>query len=92
MDRRSFIKGLFAVAALAAVPVRFTQKKYNEYFGDGSDGNVYIGENQTVELKRDMYFNNLDMGKNSKLQTNGYRVYVRNTLNIGENCWVVHGS
>lgn len=49
------------------------------YWGDGSDGNVYISG--TVELQREMYYNDLTLTKNSRLITNGHRVYVRGFLN-----------
>lgn len=46
-------------------------------FGDGSDGDVTISSPTT--LTRDMYYNNLTV--NSTLTTNGYRIYVKNTIN-----------
>ena len=47
-------------------------------FGDGSDGDVTIGAGTTT-LTRDMYYNNLTI--TGTLQTDGYKVHVKATLN-----------
>lgn len=55
-----------------------TQKGVNSIgaFGDGSDGDVTISSPTT--LTRDMYYDNLTV--NDTLTTDGYRVFVKNTL------------
>lgn len=52
-----------------------------EYFGDGSDGNVTISSGTTT-LTRDMHYNNLTISGTGVLQTRGYRVFVKGTLDI----------
>jgi hypothetical protein len=47
-------------------------------FGDGSDGDVTIST--TVTLTRDMFYNNLSIVAGGILNTNAYRIYVKNTL------------
>lgn len=49
------------------------------YFGDGSDGDVIISVN--TSLYRDMYYNNLTINNGIILNPNGYRIYVKGTLN-----------
>lgn len=45
-------------------------------FGDGSDGDKIVSSPET--LTRDMYYNNLTV--NSTLTTNGFKIYVKDTL------------
>lgn len=52
----------------------------DEIYGSGADGNVTISSNTT--LTRDMYYNNLTIGDGANLNTNGYRVFVRNSLSF----------
>lgn len=47
-------------------------------YGSGKDGNVTISTNTT--LTRDMYYNNLTISQGFHLDTDGYRVFVRNIL------------
>lgn len=47
-------------------------------FGDGSDGDVTISSNTT--LSEDKYYNNLTVESGVSLDTNGYRVYVKQKL------------
>jgi len=49
-------------------------------FGSGKDGNVTISTNTT--LTRDMYYNNLTVSNGIHVNTAGYRVFVRNILNL----------
>lgn len=49
-------------------------------YGPGTDGNVTI--TGTVVLNRDMYYNNLTVMGGAQLDTNGYRVFVKDTLNM----------
>lgn len=49
-------------------------------FGDGSDGDVTVSG--AVSLTRDMYYNNLTISAGAAMDTNGYRVFVRGTLDL----------
>ena len=51
------------------------------YFGDGSDGDVTISIN--TSLNRDMYYNNLIILPGIILNPNGYRIYVKEILSGG---------
>lgn len=51
---------------------------YN-YFGDASDGDVTIAAD--TNLTRDMYYNDLTIADTKTLNTRGFRVYVKGTLN-----------
>ena len=51
-------------------------------YGPGTDGNVTI--TGTVSLNRDMYYNNLTVQSGAQLDTNGYRVFVKNTLHMSD--------
>lgn len=53
------------------------------WFGDGFDGDVVI-DSETIILERDMYYNNLTLSGTGILNTNGYRVYVKEILDISE--------
>jgi hypothetical protein len=60
------------------------------FFGDGSDGDATItGPNQTVgswltsgALSRDAYLNNLTIQASGSINLNGFKLFVKNTLNI----------
>lgn len=86
MDRRKFLKGAAALAALAMLPIELNAQnppvlKHSGFdFGDGRDGTFYLYEGNVVELSRDMYFNILDFTQGGQLITNGYRVYCREYL------------
>ena len=47
-------------------------------FGNGADGNVIISTNQTIS--RDMYYNNLTVNNGITLFTNGFKIFVKGTL------------
>jgi hypothetical protein len=49
-------------------------------FGDGSDGNLTV--NSSIQLQRDMYYNNLTLGASGKILANGYRIHVAGTLDL----------
>ena len=51
-------------------------------YGTGLDGNVVIPSGSTVTITSDMHYNNLDVQSGGILFTNGYRVFVKNTLTI----------
>jgi hypothetical protein len=52
-----------------------------QFFGDGSDGNVTISSGTTT-LTRDMYYNDLTLSGTGQIRTDGYRVFVKGTLDI----------
>ena len=49
-------------------------------YGPGLDGTVVISTNTT--LSRDMYYDNLTVNSNVTLNTNGFRIFVKNSLLI----------
>jgi hypothetical protein len=49
-------------------------------YGNGSDGDATV--NDEVTITDDMYYNNLTITGTGFLKTNGYRVFVKNTLTI----------
>lgn len=63
---------------------KLTQATYNfniipdSIYGSGKDGTVTISAN--TDLTRDMYYSNLTIAPGVHLNTNGYRVFVRNIL------------
>lgn len=50
-------------------------------FGTGEDGDVVISAGITT-LSQDMFYNNLTINGTGQLRTNGFRVFVRGTLDI----------
>lgn len=56
-------------------------------YGPGTDGNVTI--TGTVVLDRDMYYNNLTVLANAQLDTNGYRVFIKDTLTMTDSTSVI---
>lgn len=52
----------------------------NNMFGDGSDGDVTISSN--TSLTSDMFYNNLTVNDGVTLNPNGYRIFVKVTLNL----------
>lgn len=56
-------------------------------YGPGSDGDVTIVG--TVVLTRDMYYNNLTLLANAQLDTNGFRVFVKDTLHLADPTCVI---
>jgi hypothetical protein len=55
-------------------------------YGTGSDGTVIIASN--TSLSRDMYYDNLTINTGVHLNTNGYRVFVKNALTLTGNIGV----
>ena len=53
----------------------------DEVYGPGTDGDVVITGNPTT-LTSDMYYNNLTINSGAFLLTNGFRVFVKNTLTV----------
>lgn len=50
-------------------------------YGSGEDGDVTISASVTV-LTQDVYYNNLTIISPGQIRTNGYRIFVRNTLDL----------
>jgi hypothetical protein len=50
-------------------------------YGTGADGNVTISSNTT--LSSDMHYNNLIINDSVTLNPNGYRIFVKNALTLG---------
>jgi len=59
---------------------------FNGHFGDGSDGDRIVSSD-TV-LTRDVYYRNLTVNNGANLRTNGYRMFVKDTLTIEEGSYV----
>ena len=58
-----------------------TQRIGNDsIYGGGQDGTVVIASN--TSLTRDMYYDNLTINSGSHLNTNGFKVFVKNTLTV----------
>ncbi len=49
-------------------------------FGDGSDGDVTIST--SVTMTRDMYYNNLTVNNSGTLDTGGFKIYAKGTLDV----------
>ena len=64
------------------VPGAYNTRGGLAVYGLGTDGNVII--TGTVVLNRDMYYNNLTVMGGAQLDTNGYRVFVKDTLNMAD--------
>jgi hypothetical protein len=56
-------------------------------YGPGTDGDVII--TGTIVLNRDMYYNNLTVMGEAQLDTNGYRVFIKDTLNMADSSAVI---
>jgi hypothetical protein len=50
-------------------------------YGDGSDGNVSLSSGITT-LTRNMFYNNLTLSGTAKIHTSGFKIYVKDTLDI----------
>ena len=50
-------------------------------YGDGSDGDLSLSSG-LFTLTRDMYYNNLTLSGTSTIRTNGFRLYIKGTLDI----------
>lgn len=51
-----------------------------QLFGSGADGDVTV--TGTVNLSRDMYYRNLTISGSGNIRTNGFRVFVSDTLDL----------
>jgi hypothetical protein len=67
----------------------FSQRLGNDdIYGQGTDGNVTVSSDTSITS--DMYYNNLTVNSGVLLKTNGYRVFVKNTLTL--NGYIGSGS
>lgn len=58
-------------------------------FGSGSDGNVTV--TTAITLTRDMYYNNLTVSGSGSINAAGYRIFVKNTLDLtGASAFAIH--
>ena len=72
-------------------PVDKIQRIGNDsVYGMGNDGDVVISTN--VSLTRDMYYNNLTIDNGFHLNTNGYKVFVKNTFTLNGSIGVTAGT
>lgn len=60
--------------------VKGTPLFFQELFGDGSDGDVVISSDTSIS--RDMFYNNLTVNAGFILNTNGFRVHVKEILTV----------
>lgn len=68
-----------------------TQRIGNDsIYGNGGDGNVTITSN--VTLSRDMYYDNLTINLGGFLNTNGYKVFVKNTFTHNGGIGIPNGT
>jgi hypothetical protein len=61
-------------------PAKVQRIGNDSVYGTGSDGNAIVVSN--VSLSRDMYFNNLTIDNGFHLNTNGFKLFVKNTLTV----------
>lgn len=73
----------------AVRPVRMFRVEYStsvqrigneSVYGGGQDGTVVIASN--TSLTRDMYYNNLTINNGAYLNTNGFKIFVKNKLTV----------
>lgn len=62
----------------------------DEVYGNGIDGTVIIAS--STSLARDMYYENLTVNSGISLNTNGYKVFVKNTLTINGTLGISSGT
>ena len=61
-------------------PAKVQRIGNDSVYGTGSDGTVVIAAN--TSLTRDMYYSSLTVNSGSHLNTNGFKVFVKNTLTV----------
>jgi hypothetical protein len=71
-------------------PAKVQRIGNDSVYGTGSDGTVVIASN--TSLTRDMYYDNLTINSGSHLNTNGFKVFVKNTLTINGSIGVTSGA
>jgi len=53
-----------------------------EVYGPGTDGDVIVMA--PISLERDMYYDNLTLLSGAQIDTNGYRIFVKDTLHMSD--------
>lgn len=71
-------------------PAKVQRLGNDSLYGAGTDGSVVISAN--TSLTRDMYYDTLTINSNYHLNTNGYKVFVKNTLTINGSIGVSSGT
>ena len=71
-------------------PAKVQRIGNDSVYGTGSDGDVVIATN--VSLARDMYYNNLTIDSGFHLNTNGFKVFVKNTFTLNGSIGVTAGT
>ena len=61
-------------------PAKVQRIGNDSVYGAGSDGTVVIASN--TSLTRDMYYGSLTINNGVHLNTNGFKVFVKNTLTV----------
>ena len=67
-------------------PAKVQRIGNDSVYGGGQDGTVVIASN--TSLTRDMYYDNLTVNNSVHLNTNGFKVFVKNTLTLNGNIGV----
>lgn len=55
---------------------------FQSVYGDGQDGNQTFSSGNTYHLTRDYYYENLTIQNGAVLFTNGYKIFVKDTLTL----------
>ena len=66
--------------AVSRIEQSVTRSANDGVYGHGSDGNVVISTNTSISS--DMYYNNLTVNSGVVLNSNGFRIFVKNTLTL----------
>jgi hypothetical protein len=76
--------------AIARVETSVGRIGNDSVYGHGGDGTVVISSN--TSLSRDMYYLNLTINSGVTLNTNGFRVFVKNTLTVNGTIGISAGA
>lgn len=77
------IQLLYQGSTTSWIQVGQDEEEEGIFWGDGSDGSVTISSNSiTVVLNRDMYYSNLTLTGTAGLDTNGYKIFVSQILDL----------
>ena len=69
------------MGAIERVGRQRIQRSANDaVYGTGLDGNGYV--NSAITLTSDMYYNNLEVTSSGIIYTNGFKVFVKETLTL----------
>jgi len=72
--------GLVVRSALNTMTSELFSAMLNQFFGDGSDGDVTVSG--PVTLTRDMYYRNLTLSAGAALNTGGFRIFATGTVDL----------